>query len=1855
MGPFSRSVIAATLAFSLVACASSNRTGLPPANGEGFAEESVQSCGENAEGVSDVPAKLRQNNLGTISTIAECIAALRAHPSNLSVAKSINSYFSSDTSDQSAKASRQTAQDALNASYLHVAEFLQLHAVNPSHFEEVLRWYLLAARGGSVDAAYSAGLILASGHAGEADYNEAVYWMRTAARSGDPRADLELGAAHFYGQGVRRDPASAALYFGRAAFAGNAIAQANLGRLYANGIGVEANAGEAVRWLERAAEQGNVSALLSLGSVYASDRLGTQDDKLAFSYFMSAAEAGSPTAMRQVALMYADGRGVPRSNAKAIRWMMLSGSYDQVGVRRELAAAFLHGDGVAKDQDRGIAWFEEAADLGDVGTQKFLGWLFNNDQGNIKDNKKSVYWYGRAAQQGDPEAQTNLGFMYHHGLGVAQDYHQAVEWYEKAARQGYANAQSDLGYMYQHGLGVETDYGRAYELYSAAAVQGYASAENGLGVLYFYGQGVEQSYERAHDWYIKAAAQGNSNAQTNLGVLYQNGFGVTLNHSEAVEWYQKAAQLGDAGAQSKLGYMHHEGLGVKQSYKRAVEWYRRSADQGHARGQDNLGHAYLHGLGVAKDYRRAFQLFSAAADQNDSNAMNNLGFMYALGKGVEKDQNRAYALYASAAELGSHLAQSNLGGRYEDGEGAPQSDHEALLIYRTAALKGNRAAARKLGQMYAHGRAVEKDPHEAVRWYRLAMGDDDTAKTNLAFAYYSGFGVRQNVDRAIELYEEAAENGYLRAMCILAGIFETSDRVEADPHKAFYWSKKAAEAGFAGMQANLARLYEMGIGTPRDLERAHHWYRIAAHGDDVAELTTSGVATASSGNSVQAASSNQSHPDLDALRETGIASAQAALARLAEESSAEAAPDLGGALEYYLSAAVKGERAALDRIKQILEDESHPLFAAMRAEGDVFLHVGEAEEHVDSSCRRSPIVCRSGLNQRIDLEEAATWYRHAVAAGNTTAQFRLARLLLAHPALESHAGEGIEHLQAAVANENADALFFIATMTDRQARRLELDSSEQPVFVLENLPNDVSVRLAFDGAIGRFGDRATPIAFNYLQEEADAGSKLAKLALLSVFSFFGAFDEATLLVQSSGDGLDWDLLAEFDGWADTLERTTDVWIAEARHGQAPDAEAAQKLGELLNALSSRSVDAAASLELKLNALERLLDARETKPIDDLKEAGYKQEFERELVTATPAEQVSLAELRLEEQVSLGGLSPHQAEAYRELADALMAAGKRADAMTAELSAISVNLEINNQSRHLKGDLMHLLDRACFLTKASERVLSLGYKETATLFATEAFNSLQEARRKLAGLPEGLQACFKKILSDQYRLVAEAFLEQGQFLKAYSVLDQLQDFQRYQFTRRGPEDAGRTFDAVRLSAAQRSVQDQLAQMSILQISKLKQERRVLLELDVMTPRQQSRFEELGTALQRAHEVFDSEAQRLLADIYQLEDQSHKTSLLSLDRLRQEAANGALSASLSRLGSNVAVVYTAVLPDRVHFIVTTLDGSQHIIRSIPRRDLMKRIGMLGAAARDPSSSFTELSRDLYKDVWQEVDSVLDSVSSPVDHVIVSLDLPLQQLPIAMLFDGDEFQVEKRSISYLTGSAGNALSVSSTSDDLSVAGLGVTRAISGFPALTYVRRELEAIIQTNGDTGRGILPGRAWLDGDFNRRTLERALSGQQEIVHVASHFDLRETADASSLLLGDGQFLSLSEMSRSANYQFGRVQMIVLSACETAIASRPGLNSFAGVIQGRGVETVVASLWKINDGSTAAFMERFYDHLNLGSPAAEALRLAQVEMISGEIEGEPDAPVRWGETPREERLSGYAHPYFWAPFVVMGIGA
>ncbi|NEP47254.1 MAG: CHAT domain-containing protein, partial [Okeania sp. SIO2H7] len=267
----------------------------------------------------------------------------------------------------------------------------------------------------------------------------------------------------------------------------------------------------------------------------------------------------------------------------------------------------------------------------------------------------------------------------------------------------------------------------------------------------------------------------------------------------------------------------------------------------------------------------------------------------------------------------------------------------------------------------------------------------------------------------------------------------------------------------------------------------------------------------------------------------------------------------------------------------------------------------------------------------------------------------------------------------------------------------------------------------------------------------------------------------------------------------------------------------------------------------------------------------------------------------------------------------------------------------------------------------------------------------------------------------------------------------------------------------------------------------------------------------------------------------------------------------------------------------------------------------------------------SEEMYKLLIEPIEPTL--ATQNIQTLVFVLDGGLRNIPMAALYDGEQYLIEQYQIAITPGLQLLA-SQQLTPDNIEVLVGGLTEARQGFDALPGVAFEADQIA-SNTDS-------RIYLDQNFTKPILQDQI-GQTSfpVVHLATHGQFSSNPEDTFVLTWDDQITieGLRQLLKSRT-EAGRnpIELLVLSACQTAEGDDRAALGLAGLSVRSGARSTLATLWAVNDQSTAEFMSVFYQELTkAGQGKAEALRATQIAVL---------------------KTSEYSHPYYWAPFILVG---
>jgi CHAT domain-containing protein len=331
------------------------------------------------------------------------------------------------------------------------------------------------------------------------------------------------------------------------------------------------------------------------------------------------------------------------------------------------------------------------------------------------------------------------------------------------------------------------------------------------------------------------------------------------------------------------------------------------------------------------------------------------------------------------------------------------------------------------------------------------------------------------------------------------------------------------------------------------------------------------------------------------------------------------------------------------------------------------------------------------------------------------------------------------------------------------------------------------------------------------------------------------------------------------------------------------------------------------------------------------------------------------------------------------------------------------------------------------------------------------------------------------------------------------------------------------------------------------------------------------------------------------------------------------------ALERPPPRTAVLYPILLPDRLELLLNTADDIQQVTVRVDRDAFTDTVHEFRRTLEKRTSrEYLPLAQRLHGWLIGPLQGELDA--RRIETLVIVLDGPLRTVPLAALHDGQGFLISRYAIATTPGLTLTDLHPIPRQKIRPLLN-GLTEAVQGFPPLNYVHGELGAIHAAYGGT---VLENE-----DFDLAAVQRELREiPYSIVHIASHGEFAGDVRNTFLLTFDGK-LTLDQLERFmalSQYRDQPVELLTLSACQTAAGDDRAALGLAGVAVKAGARSALATLWFINDQASSLLVKEFYQQLqNPDLSKAKALQRAQVRLLA------------------DQR---YQHPGYWSPFLLIG---
>ncbi|WP_449416346.1 CHAT domain-containing protein [Phormidium nigroviride] len=363
---------------------------------------------------------------------------------------------------------------------------------------------------------------------------------------------------------------------------------------------------------------------------------------------------------------------------------------------------------------------------------------------------------------------------------------------------------------------------------------------------------------------------------------------------------------------------------------------------------------------------------------------------------------------------------------------------------------------------------------------------------------------------------------------------------------------------------------------------------------------------------------------------------------------------------------------------------------------------------------------------------------------------------------------------------------------------------------------------------------------------------------------------------------------------------------------------------------------------------------------------------------------------------------------------------------------------------------------------------------------------------------------------------------------------------------------------------------------------------------------------------------------------------------------------LSRIASVTGVKPAVIYVSAQPQQLELRLFLPNGKP-IFKSIalPREEVLEVAKDFTDDIRNPRMQDYKIgSKQLHQWLIAPLQQELDTHG--INTLIFSMDSGLRSLPVAALYDGDRFLVEKYSLGLIP-----SLSLTDTNyvdiRNSEVLAMGA----SDFPEIAAQSRLPAVPMEISAIVGK-LWPGVSFLNEKFTLANLKAQRSQPQyQIIHLATHGEFQPGGAENSYIQFWDTKLRLNQLRELKLYN-PQVELLVLSACTTAVGDESAELGFAGLAVQAGVKSALASLWYVSDAGTLGLMSEFYQQLRTAPIKAEALRQAQLGMLHGQVRLQ-DGRLYNSGSDRGTRLPpelvargdrSLSHPYYWAAFTMIG---
>ena len=344
----------------------------------------------------------------------------------------------------------------------------------------------------------------------------------------------------------------------------------------------------------------------------------------------------------------------------------------------------------------------------------------------------------------------------------------------------------------------------------------------------------------------------------------------------------------------------------------------------------------------------------------------------------------------------------------------------------------------------------------------------------------------------------------------------------------------------------------------------------------------------------------------------------------------------------------------------------------------------------------------------------------------------------------------------------------------------------------------------------------------------------------------------------------------------------------------------------------------------------------------------------------------------------------------------------------------------------------------------------------------------------------------------------------------------------------------------------------------------------------------------------------------------------------DYFQDDCVARSSTTELDILAQTAVVIYPILLPDRLELLVSLTSGLKRFSVPVDAATLTRTVRSFRYDLQKRTTRrYLRPARTLYDWLIRPLHAEL--AATDIDTLVFVPDGPLRTIPMAALHDGERFLIQKYALAITPG-----LKLTDPRplprQNIKLLAVGLTKSVQGFASLPHVETELIAIEELYRSEP---LRDEAFLTS----RVQERLQKDSFSILHIASHGQFRGNVSDTFVMTFDDKLTlnQLNEMIGLLRFRDEPLELLTLSACQTAVGDDRAALGLAGIAVKAGARSALATLWYISDQAASTLVSTFYRHLQDPSQSrATALQQAQLSLL------------------KDER---YRHPAYWAAFLLI----